>query len=79
MTRRLVEIGTFPVVDGEIFNIGDDVVRAMLRDADRKVEVERAEEAQRQKAAIADLARIKATRGAMAVRRLRKVLRLCLR
>jgi hypothetical protein len=77
--RRLVEVGTFPTVDGEIFVVGDDVVRALLREADRKVEVEREEAAQRQKTAIAGAERMKATRRAMVARRLRKVLRLCRR
>jgi hypothetical protein len=76
--RHIIEIGTFPIAN-EVFNVGDDVIAALLREADRKLEVEREDEARQRQAAIADVERVKATRRARSMRHIRKVLRLCLR
>jgi copper oxidase (laccase) domain-containing protein len=74
MTTRLVEIGTFPVANGEIFVVGDDVVASMLNEASRKADAARAEEERRQKAAAIDIERVRRTKLARARKRLKRAL-----
>jgi hypothetical protein len=74
MTTRLVEIGTFPVVNGEIFVIGDDVVASMLNEASRKADAARAEAERARQAAARDVERVRRTRLARSRQRLKRAL-----
>jgi hypothetical protein len=74
MTRRLIEIGTFPVVNGEIFVVGDDFADRMIEAANRKADDERAEAERKQKAAALDAERARRTKLARTRRRLKRAL-----
>jgi hypothetical protein len=76
---RLIEIGTFPVVNGEIFVVGDDFADKMVKAANRKADDERAEAERQRQAQAADAERAMRTRKARAARQLRRALRICLR
>jgi hypothetical protein len=73
MTR--VEIGTFPVVNGEIFTVGDDFAAAMLQQATREADRAKAEAERVRLAAAAEQARAQNTRRARTMRRVKRALK----
>jgi hypothetical protein len=76
---RRTLVGVFPT-SGVIFVDGPvDPAAGMLADAGAALDRQRADEERVQRQAAADAARLQRTKKARAARRLRKVLRLCLR
>lgn len=77
-TPRRIYVGMLPSA-GSVVYAGDgseDPVRVLLREANAKLDAERAAEAKARAAAVADLERARLTRRARAARHLRKALRL---
>ena len=77
--RRLVQVGSFPTSGAEIFIGGVDPVAIMVREANARLDAERAEAERARLSASADAERTKArmrgTRTARAASRLRRALR----
>ena len=79
--RRMIEVGTLPSGYDSMFIAegGVNPLAVMVRDANARLDAERAEAERKRLAALADIARVQNTRRARAAKRLRQALRMFLR